>query len=215
MCEVKDDKGGTEVKMDKKTGVNPIITLSKKTTFGIFIGGIVCIIIILVLGVIYKDSAPVFNLILLASLIIVTMFYVYYTMKMADEMRKQRGMTSMPLLIMKSVHNKDIWEGNTKDCFSHFEISNVGNTPAIEVESSITVNKSDYLQSIRQTYLRKDDPPIKFRPYGIENLEEDRTYYLICEYQNILSYGVQKPFYSIRHAYLLKSENLVRKAKYT
>lgn len=145
-------------------------------------------------------------------LVVVTLIYAWRThviskatkeqadasVEMAEEMREQRVMASRPLLIQKSVHEKDIWEGSTKDYFSHFEISNVGNTPAIEVESSLMDDKGNRPHSIRQTYLRSDDPPIKFRPANIENLEETKTYYLVSEYQNIFSYGPQKPLYQTR-----------------
>ncbi len=164
--------------------------------------GIMLVIIVAVIGALNIEQAPIYTLVLYAGLVVVTMLYAYSSMetadasvKMAEEMREQRVMASRPVIIQKSVHEKDIWEGSTKDYFSHFEISNVGNGPAIEVESSLTVNKRDYSQSIRQTYLRKDDPPIKFRPYGIENLEENRTYYLVCEYQSILSSSPRKMWY--------------------
>jgi len=120
------------------------------------------------------------------------------SIKMAEEMREQRIIASRPVIIQKSVYEKDIWEGSNKDYFSHFEISNVGNTPAIEVESSIVDNEGNSPHNIRQTYLSKDDPSIKFRPYGIANLEEDKTYYLICNYKSIFSYGKQKSLYQTR-----------------
>lgn len=118
--------------------------------------------------------------------------------KMAEEMREQRVLASRPVIIQKAMHEKDILEGSRKDYFAHFEISNVGNSPAVEVESSLVDNQNNSLHNIRQTYLKKDDPPIKFRPYNIEGLEEDKTYYLICEYKSIFSYGTQKPVYQTR-----------------
>ena len=138
------------------------------------------------------------QIILMLGLVTITAVYAHSTEKMAEEMREQRIMTSRPLLIQKSVHEKDIWEGSTKDYFSHFEISNVGNTPAIEVEISLLDNEGNRPHSIRQTYLRNDDPPIKFRPDNIVNLEETKTYYLVSEYQNIFSYSLQKPLYQTR-----------------
>ncbi len=157
-------------------------------------------------------DSDLIQIILMGLLVVITGIYAWRTfsisnatkkqanasMKMAEEMREQRVMASRPLLIQKSVHEKDIWEGSTKDYFSHFEISNVGNTPAIEVESSLMDNEGNRPHSIRQTYLRNDDPPIKFRPANIVNLEETKTYYLVSEYQNIFSYGLQKPLYQTR-----------------
>jgi len=150
-------------------------------------------------------TGELIQVILMGLLVVVTGVYAWRTFaiskatkKQAQEMREQRVMASRPLLIQKSVHEKDIWEGSTKDYFSHFEISNVGNTPAIEVESSLMDNEGNRPHSIRQTYLRNDDSPIKFRPANIVNLEETKTYYLVSEYQNIFSYGLQKPLYQTR-----------------
>ena len=138
------------------------------------------------------------EIILLGGLVSVTAVYAYSTGKMAEEMREQRIMTSQPRLIQKSVHEKDIWEGSTKDYFSHFEISNVGNIPAIEVESSLMDSEGNRSHSIRQTFLTNNDPPIKFRPSNITNLEETKTYYIVCEYQNIFSHGLKNPLYQTR-----------------
>jgi hypothetical protein len=145
------------------------------------------------------------QIILMLGLVIVTALYASSTekqadasVKMAEEMREQRIMTSQPIIVQKAVHEKDIWEGSTKDYFSHFEISNLGNSPAIELEISLLDNEKNCSQSIRQTYLRNDDLPIKFRPYNIENSDETKTYYLVSEYQNIFSYGLQKPLYQTR-----------------
>ncbi len=125
----------------------------------------------------------------------------YASVEMAGEMRQQRR----PLLIQKAVYEKGVWtdleiqfigiEKSAANYFSHFEISNVGKTPAIEVESSLMDSEENRPHSIRQTYLRNDDPPIKFRPNNIENLDETKTYYLVSEYQNIFSYSLQKPLY--------------------
>lgn len=145
------------------------------------------------------------QIVLLFSLVVVTGVYALSTarqadasVKMAEEMREQRIMTSQPRLIQKSVHEKDIWEGSTKDYFSHFEISNVGNIPAIEVESSLMDSEGNRSHSIRQTFLTNNDPPIKFRPSNITNLEETKTYYIVCEYQNIFSHGLKNPLYQTR-----------------
>jgi len=151
-------------------------------------------------------------------LVVVTCIYVWLThaisktakqqaeasVKMAEEMREQR----QPLVILKAVQEEGIWtdsqiqfigiEKSAANYFSHFEISNVGKTPAIEVESSLMDSEGTRPHSIRQTYLRNDDPPIKFRPNNIENLDETKTYYLVSEYQNIFSYNLQKPLYQTR-----------------
>ena len=78
------------------------------------------------------------QIILMGLLVVITGVYVWRTfaisnatkkqadanVKMAEEMREQTVIASQPLVIQKCVHEKDIWEGSTKDYFSHFEISN-------------------------------------------------------------------------------------------
>jgi len=157
-------------------------------------------------------ASDVIQIVLMGLLVVVTGIYAWRTfaisnatkkqaeasVKMAEEMREQRVMASQPRLLQKSVHEKDIWEGSTKDYFSHFEISNAGDIPAIEVESSLMDNEGNRSHSIRQTFLRNNDPPIKFRPSNITNLEETKTYYIVCEYQNIFSHGLKNPLYQTR-----------------
>lgn len=181
----------------------------KNVEFGFFFTAFVAIIGALILTAVNEASSNISQVLLTLALVLITCIYVMRTsdiakatraqaiasVKMAEEMREQRIITSRPLLIIKSVHEKDIWEGSNKDYFSHFEICNVGNSPAIEVESSLMDNEDNNPSGIRQTYLRNDDSPIKFHPYGIENLDENKTYYLVCEYQNIFSYGLQKQLY--------------------
>jgi hypothetical protein len=75
--------------------------------------GIAFTIFISVIGVIDMDKAPVFTLVLYAGLIVVTMFYIYYSMeiasaareqadatvRMAEQAREQRYSESLPLLV--------------------------------------------------------------------------------------------------------------------
>jgi hypothetical protein len=75
--------------------------------------GIAFIIFISVFGAINMDKAPVFTLVLYAGLIVITMFYAYYSMetanaareqadasvKMARETKEQRYSESLPLLV--------------------------------------------------------------------------------------------------------------------
>ena len=126
------------------------------------------------------------------------------SVKMAEEMREQRVMASRPVIIQKAVYKESgltdeeiQWIGIERSAwsyFSHFEVFNAGNGPAIEVEISLLnkekiliVNEEMKPISWRESFLRASDPPIKFRPSNIANLEESITYYLVCEYQSILS----------------------------
>ena len=137
------------------------------------------------------------NLILVAGLMTVTAVYAYFTEKMAEEMREQRVMASRPVIIEKAVYKESgltgsqiQWLGTeTSDIsyFSHFDIYNAGNGPAIDVEISLLNKEKTPLDYVRNTFLRTTDPPIKFYLPHITNLDESMTYYLICEYKSILS----------------------------
>jgi len=111
--------------------------------------------------------------------------------KMAEEMREQRLTTSRPIIIQKAIHEKEVWEGSTSDYFSHFEIYNVGNGPAIELEISLLNKKRDLLGAKRETFLRAGEPPIKFHPFNLAGLEES-NYYLTCEYQPVFPHTIEQ-----------------------
>jgi len=177
----------------------------KNVDYAFFLTAFVATIGALIVTAVNEASFNISLVLLTFALVLITCIYAMRTVdiakanrEMAEEMREQRIMTSQPRLIQKSVHEKDIWEGSTKDYFSHFEISNVGNIPAIEVETSLMDSEGNRSHSIRQTFLTNNDPPIKFRPSNITNLEETKTYYIVCEYQNIFSHGLKNPLYQTR-----------------
>ena len=142
-------------------------------------------------------------------LVVVTGIYVWRThvisksakkqadasVKMAEEMREQRVTASRPVVVQKAVHEKDIYEGSTKDYFSHFEAYNKGNGPAIEVEISLLDNDKNLIESHRKSFLGVGEPPIEFRPTSLAARRENSTCYLVCEYQSILSSGPRKMWY--------------------
>jgi multisubunit Na+/H+ antiporter MnhG subunit len=118
--------------------------------------------------------------------------------EMAKEMRKQGVMNSRPIIIQRAMYKEDDYrtdlelqwigiEKNRAYYFSHFEAYNEGNGAAIEVEMSLLNEEKKLVESIRETILRKNENPLKFRPSTIANLKEDITYYIITEYQSILS----------------------------
>ena len=99
-------------------------------------------------------------------------------------------------MVQQAIYEKDIWEGSTSNYFSHFEVYNKGNGPAIEVEISLVdSDKRTSIDSHRKSFLGAGEPPIEFRPSNIVNLEESITYYFVCEYQSILSSSPQKMWY--------------------
>ena len=117
------------------------------------------------------------------------------SVKMAEEMKEQRVTVSRPVVVQKAVHEKDIYEGSTKDYFSHFEAYNKGNGPAIEVEISLLDNDKNLIESHRKSFLGAGEPPIEFRPTSLATRRENSTCYLVCEYQSILSSGPRKMWY--------------------
>ncbi len=142
------------------------------------------------------------NLIILVVLISITAVYVYFTYKMAEEMREQRVMSSRPVIIQKAiiVDETEFATDPYCDWFSHFEVYNVGNGPAIEVEISLIKQDKTPIDSERRTYLRAGEPPIRFpsnAPFERVKLEES-TYYLASEYQSISSHHQQPMWYQTR-----------------
>jgi len=172
--------------------------------------GIGMVIIVSIFGAIYKDLVPVFILVLYAGLIAVTIIYAYFAMetadaarrqadasvRMAEEMREQRIMTSRPVIIQKAVVETEtkLATFGSKDWFSYFEVYNAGNGPAIEMEISLLNKEKTSIHSQRKTFLRAGEPPIEFSPSELASLEKS-TFYLVCEYQSILSHGPQPTWY--------------------
>ncbi len=134
-------------------------------------------------------------------LVVVTGIYAWRTFtisksteKQAKEMKEQRVTASRPVVVQKAVHEKDIYEGSTKDYFSHFEAYNAGNGPAIEVEISLLNKEKTPIHYQRETFIRAGEPPIEFFPSELTSREKS-TFYLVCEYQGILSQGTRKTWY--------------------
>ena len=151
-------------------------------------------------------TSDVIQIVLMGLLVVVTGIYVWRTfaisnatkkqadasVRMAEEMREQRR----PIVVQQAIYEKDIREGSTSNYFSHFEAYNKGNGPAIEVEISLVdSDKRTSIDSHRKSFLGAGEPPIEFRPSNIVNLEESITYYLVCEYQSILSSSPRKMWY--------------------
>jgi len=111
------------------------------------------------------------------------------SVEIAKGTREQRVMASRPVIVQKAEPEKQI-DGISLGYFSHFEVHNAGNGPAIEVEISLLNNEKTSLHSHRESFLRAGDS-IKFRPFNLASLEESKTYYLACEYQSVLSLGLK------------------------
>ncbi len=142
------------------------------------------------------------QIILMGLLVVVTGVYAWRTfaiskatkkqanasVKMAEEMKEQRIMSSRPVIIQKAINEKD---------FSYFEIYNAGNGPAIEVEVSLLLQREppyNCHNCQREGFLRAGDTPIKFDttiPPDVGN----STFYIVSEYQGILTHSPQPTWY--------------------
>lgn len=124
--------------------------------------------------------------------------------KTAEELRQQRIMASRPFIIQRAELKKAVAKTIITDYFSHFEIHNAGNGPAIEVETSILNEKKSLIYSNRQSYLRTGESvkllPVEFgkiqrqpdiepsaRLVPIHMVVREKLTYLVSEYPNILS----------------------------
>ncbi len=79
--------------------------------------------------------------------------------------------------------------------FSHFEVDNAGNGPAIEMEVSLLREDRNWVESHRQTFLRAGDPPFEFSPDSLSSWEEAAKGYIVSQYQSIFSHGLQETWY--------------------
>ncbi len=143
------------------------------------------------------------QIMLVTGLVAVTGVYALFTarqanasVKMAKEMKEQRVTASRPVIIQKAVveTETELATFGSRDWFSYFEVYNAGNGPAIELEISLLNKEKTPIHSQRKTFLRADEPPIEFSPSELASLEKS-TFYLVCEYQSILSQGTRKTWY--------------------
>ncbi len=123
------------------------------------------------------------------------------SVEMAEEMREQRVMASRPVIIQKAV--PETMNNVTLDYFSHFEVYNAGNGPAVELEISLLNKEKSQISAHRETFLRAGESqipqicpnPIRpAMPFDLANLDES-NYYIVCEYQGILSHFSKQTWY--------------------
>jgi len=116
------------------------------------------------------------------------------SVKMAEEMRQQTIMSSRPWIIQKAIHEDEkkirpIEDSFDPDYFSHFEIYNAGNGPAIELEISLRDRldkEGTGLHSHREPFLLAGGT-LEFHPFNMASLDESKVYYLACEYKSVFS----------------------------
>ncbi len=167
-------------------------------------GAIFAVVLVVTKSLKLIDTAQAIQIIISFVLVLITAVYVKRTsdiaqatreqadasVKMAKEMREQRR----PIVVQEAIEPKgtafslgdaeDI-EITPSDCF---QIHNIGNGPAIELEIILLKSKEKKLPEIlKKTFLRSDaETPVVFTPHGLAEFT-GQTCYLLCRYRSVLS----------------------------
>jgi hypothetical protein len=121
--------------------------------------------------------------------------------KKLEETKTELAMASRPLVVARAVvheatttYEADVVSApkgtqSSDGClltshFSHFELFNAGNSPAIGLEISLMDEEKTVLQSETIGFLRNNEQALTFVPIA---LELNKTYHLVCEYDSIRS----------------------------
>ncbi len=116
-----------------------------------------------------------------------------------EETKTELDMASRPLLVIRAVvyEAATTYEVNVVSApkgaehvhfypvtshFSHFELFNAGNSPAIDLEISLMDGDGRILQGESLGFLRNNEQALTFVPI---NLELQKDYRLVCEYESI------------------------------
>jgi hypothetical protein len=173
-----------------------------KKQLGIFIGGILAVIV--VLGRIVHSFVGLeqgFMVGLIAALVYVTGFYVYLTSrtvdivkqnaeasrKMAEEAKAARLASSAPILLQRTVFKLP-----DERYFSHFVVWNAGNGTAIELVISILNERRQLIEGSRVPFLKPGEQTM-FKPSALTKLENVKCY-LVATYMDISHLTGEKVF---------------------
>ena len=121
--------------------------------------------------------------------------------KNLEQTKNEVAMAARPLLVIRAVVHEaaTTYEADTVSApkgaqtshgrpltshFSHFELFNAGNSPAIDLEILLMNEGKAVLQGETLGFLRNNEQALTFVPI---KLELDKTYYLVCEYESIRS----------------------------
>ena len=128
--------------------------------------------------------------------------------KSLEDTKTEMAMASRPLLVIRAV----VYEAATTyeahivsapkgaqhiegrpltSHFSHFELFNAGNSPAIGLEISLMSGNKSVIQNETLGFLRNNEQALTFVPI---KLDLDNSYYLMCEYESVRS-RLQKTWY--------------------
>jgi hypothetical protein len=143
------------------------------------------------------DFWVIITLIVTIVFMLVTFYYSYTAKKELEKKleatKAELTMASRPLVVMRAVDREGAssYEADTPEepkieqsgalrpkasHFSHFELYNAGNSPAIGLEISLMSKEKVILQSQSVGFLRNNEPALPFVPL---KLDLDQTYYLV------------------------------------
>jgi len=146
-------------------------------------------------------ATALFTLILVLS----TLYYSFQSKKQLEknleETKIEVAMASRPLMVIRAVVHEaaTTYDEETiaapkgaqaPECravtshFSHFELFNAGNSPAIDLEFLLLSADKKVLQGETLGFLRNNEPALTFVPV---KMESNKPYYLVCEYESIRS----------------------------
>jgi hypothetical protein len=138
-------------------------------------------------------------------LVLTTLYYSIQSKKQLEnkleDTKTEVAMASRPLLVARAVFHEGAttYDHDTLPApkgtktsddrpqtshFSHFELYNAGNSPAIGLEISLMDDERTVLQSESLGFLRNNEPALTFVPI---KLQLNKSYYLVCEYDSIRS----------------------------
>ena len=153
----------------------------------------------------------IITLIVTIIFLLITFYYSYTAKKDIEKKleatKAELAMSSRPLVVMRAVDHEGAssYEAETPEepkieqsgalrpkasHFSHFELYNAGNGPAIDLEISLMNKEKVVLQSQSVGFLRNNEPALPFIPV---KLDLDQTYYLVSEYESIRSRVRENP----------------------
>lgn len=138
-------------------------------------------------------------------LVITSLYYSYQSKKQLEknleETKTEMAMAARPLLVIRAVVHEgaSTYQEETVSVprsahspdgspltshFSHFELFNAGNSPAIDLEFLLMTADKKVLQGETLGFLRNNEPALTFVPV---KMEPNKAYYLVCEYESIRS----------------------------
>lgn len=158
-----------------------------------------------------EDFWVIMTIVVTMISVLITAYYSYTAKKELEKKlegaKVEMEMMSRPLMVTRAVDREGAssYEADTPEeakieqsgahralasHFSHFELYNAGNSPAIGLEISLMNKEKVVLQSQSVGFLRNNEPALSFVPI---KLDLDQTHYLVAEYESIRSRARQNP----------------------